>query len=86
MTELIPKYGLTPTSKEGVSKFYKGLCAIVETIEFSAPAEAAIAITPSLFALLKELHGHDELFYKVEGNLKVIDYRTMKKEGVNRYE
>ena len=48
---------LTPVSEQGIRALFEGLAAVHDTLVFSAPAKAAIAITPSLFSLLVQYCG-----------------------------
>ncbi|MDF9778872.1 hypothetical protein [Pseudomonas baetica] len=70
---------LTPTSEKGIKAFFEGLCAIVETIEQGAPAEAGIAISPSMLELLKHFCESDPRFGRVVANLYVVPRIDMKK-------
>lgn len=73
---------LTPVSEQGVRALFEGLAAVHETTVFSGPAGAAIAITPSLFSLLKQYCGADPRFNSVMANIWPMDYRSMKEHHI----
>ncbi|MGF6282298.1 hypothetical protein ABH908_000218 [Pseudomonas frederiksbergensis] len=73
---------LTPTSEQGVKAFFEGLCAIVETIEQGAPAEAGIAVTPSMRDLLEHFCHSDARYLRVVANLYVVRRVDMKQCNV----
>lgn len=68
---------LTPVSEQGIRALFEGLAAVHDTLVFSAPAKAAIAITPSLFSLLVQYCGADPRFDRVMANTWPMGYRTM---------
>lgn len=70
---------LTPTSEQGIRSLFEGLCAIVETIELGAPAEAGIAVTPSVRQLLQHFCQTDPRYARVVANLYVLPRTVMKK-------
>lgn len=70
---------LTPTSEHGIKAFFEGLCAIVDTIELGAPAEAGVAISPSMLELLKHFCESDSRYGRVVANLYVVPRIDMKK-------
>lgn len=69
---------LTPTSVRGIKAFFEGLCSIVETIEQGAPAEAGIAITPSMLEMLAHCCNSDPRYGRVVANLFVVQRIDMK--------
>lgn len=70
---------LTPTSEQGIKVFFEGLCAIVQTIELGAPAEAGVAISPSMLELLKHFCESDPRFGRVVANVYVVPRIDMKR-------
>lgn len=73
---------LTPTSEHGIKAFFEGLCAIVETIEQGAPAEAGIAVSPSMRDLLEHFCRSDPRYMRVVANLYVVRRVDMKQSSV----
>ncbi len=71
--EVLQACTLTPASEAGILAFFEGLCAIAETLERGAPAQAALGITPSLYDLVKAVCGSDSRFPRVMANVWVVD-------------
>lgn len=69
---------LTPTSEQGIWALFEGLCAMVETLELGAPAEAGIAISPSIYQLLNHFCHTDARYARVVANLYVLPRTVMK--------
>lgn len=69
---------LTPVSEAGVKALFDGLCAISETLIYSAPAGVAIAVTPSLRDLLEQFCRFDPRYPRVMANVWVQEYQSMK--------
>lgn len=69
---------LTSTSEQGIRSLFEGLCAFVETIELGAPAEAGIAVTPSVQQLLHHFCQTDPRYARMVANLYVLPRAVMK--------
>ncbi|NOI32030.1 hypothetical protein [Vibrio coralliilyticus] len=76
------KEGLTPVSEQAVKEFYQGLVAMLPTIQYSAYAQAGIAITPSMKELLIHHCSNEPEFNDVLGLVYVVSYRDMKKSSI----
>lgn len=72
----------TPISEDGVRALFEGLAAVHEATVFGAPAAAAIAITPSLIALLQHYCGHDPRYAAIMTNIWAMEYRSMKEHSI----
>ncbi|MYM92639.1 hypothetical protein [Duganella vulcania] len=84
MTQLPqPTQGIptTPATEQGVRAFFDGLAAIHDTLTYSAPAQVALAITPSLASLLEQFCGTDPRYARVMAMVWINDYRTIKANG-----
>lgn len=73
---------LTPATEMGAKAFFEGLCAIRETLTFSAAAGAAVAITPSLRDLVATFCSGDPRYQVVMANVWVQDYQAMKQQSL----
>jgi hypothetical protein len=71
----------TPVTEQGVREFFKGLVAIHETLTYSAPAQVALAITPSLASLLEQFCGADPKYKRVMADVWINDYTAIKNNG-----
>ncbi|MBW3512014.1 hypothetical protein [Janthinobacterium sp. NKUCC06_STL] len=68
----------TPVTEQGVREFFAGLVAINDTLIYSAPAQVALAITPSLAGLLEQFCGTDPRYKRVMADVWIIDYQAIK--------
>ncbi|MGP3505497.1 hypothetical protein [Paracidovorax citrulli] len=71
----------TPVTEQGVREFFAGLVAIHDTLLYSGPARAALAITPSLAGLLEQFCGADPRFKRVMADVWINDYKAIKANG-----
>lgn len=71
----------TPVTEHGVRDFFNGLAALQDTLTYSAPAQAAIAITPSLAGLLEQFCGTDPRYKRVMADVWINDYKSIKANG-----
>lgn len=67
----------TPATREGVLALFEGLWGIHGTLRLGAPAQAAIALTPSLVYLLEQHCGGDPRFKVVMAEVRVVDRLTL---------
>jgi hypothetical protein len=67
----------TPASREGVLALFEGLCGMHSTLRLGAPAQAAIALTPSLVYLLEQHCGSDPRFKAVMIEVWLVDRLTL---------
>jgi len=71
----------TPVTEQGVREFFAGLVAVHETLVYSAPAQVALAITPSLAVLLEQFCGADPRYKRVMADVWINDYKAIKANG-----
>lgn len=71
----------TPVTEQGVRDFFNGLVALQATLMYSAPAQVAVAITPSLAGLLKQFCCADPRYGRVMADVWVNDYKAIKANG-----
>ena len=70
----------THVTEHVVRAFFEGLAALEKTLTYSAPGKVAVAITPSLQALIKQFCGTDPRYGRVMANswVKFEDYQQIK--------
>lgn len=68
----------TPVTEQSVREFFAGLVAIHATLVYSAPAQVALAITPSLAGLLEQFCSADPRYKRVMADVWINDYSTIK--------
>lgn len=71
----------TPVTEQGVREFFAGLVAIHDTLVYSAPAQVAVAITPSLAGLLEQFCGAYPRYKRVMADIWINDYKTINAGG-----
>lgn len=74
----------TPATREGIVALFEGLCGIRNTLCLGAPAQAAIALTPSLVYLLEQHCGNDPRFKAVIAEVWVVDRLTLVNASADR--
>lgn len=74
----------TPATREGIVALFEGLCGIRNTLCLGAPAQAAIALTPSLVYLLEQHCGNDPRFKSVMAEIRVVDRLTLVNASAER--
>lgn len=75
---------LTPATESGIKSFFEGLSAISETLVYSAPARAAISVTPAIRDLLVHFCCHDPRFERIMANVWVQDYQSIKHHSLKQ--
>ncbi len=73
----------TPVTEEGVRAFFNGLAALEQTLTYGRPGQVAVAITPSLAALIEQFCRADPRYGRVMANtwVKVEDYRDIRQDS-----
>lgn len=71
----------TRVTEQGVWEFFAGLVAIHDMLIYSAPAQVALAITPSLAALLEQFCCADHRYKRVMADVWINDYKAFKDNG-----
>lgn len=81
LPEVAQRIPTTPVTEQGVLEFFNGLVAIHETLTHSAPAQVAVAITPSLAGLLHQFCGADPRYNRVMADVWINDLKSIKASG-----
>jgi len=75
---------LTPISEDGIRALFEGFCAMQNTLYVGGFAEAAIAVSPSIWDLIKQFCGNDPRYPDVMSKICLMDYAVMKSNLKNR--